>query len=82
MHWTKIVLKYVSMNSQEWPEIINVNSNRPAFYPHSIQINKRSGGCNSINYSYAKLCVPDVVKNIKYKLFNLMLRTNQIWHIK
>ena len=63
------------MNNQEWSEIINTNSNRPGFYPYSIQINKCSG-------SFAKLCAPDVVKNIKNKLFNLMSRTNEIWHIK
>ena len=44
-------------------EIINVNSNEPSFYPHRIEINKCSGSCNDINDPYAKLCVPDDVKN-------------------
>ena len=53
-------------------EIINVNSNEPLFYPDSIKINKCSGTCNNINDQYAKLCVPDVIKNINVKVFNLM----------
>ena len=53
-------------------EIINVNSNEPLFYPDSIKINKCSGTCNDINDQYAKLCVPDVIKNINVKVFNLM----------
>ena len=72
-------LKFVSMNNQEFKiraEIININSNEPLFYPYSILVNKRSGSCNNINNPYAKLCVPDVVKNINIKAFNLMSRTN------
>ena len=42
-----------------------------AFYPYSILANKCSGSCNNINDPYAKLCVPDVVKNMKIKVFNL-----------
>ena len=44
-------------------EVINVNSNNPIFYPFSIKKIKCSGHCNDINDPYAKLCVPDVVKN-------------------
>ena len=72
-------LKSVSMNNQEFKiraEIININSNEPLFYPYSIFVNKRSGNCNNINNPYAKLCVPDVVKNMNTKAFNLMSRTN------
>ena len=45
-------LKCVSVNNQEckvWPEITNINSNEPSFYPYSIEINKWSGSCNNIN---------------------------------
>ena len=73
------------MNNQECkirPEIINVNSNEPSFYPDSIKVNKYSGSCNNINDPYAKLCVPDVVKNINIKVFNLMSTTNETRHIK
>ena len=62
------------------PEIINVNSVEPAFYPFSIKTSKCSGSCNNINDLYAKICVPDVVKNLNVKGFNLMLRTNETRH--
>ena len=32
------------------------------------------------NDSYAELCVPDVVKNINIKVFNLVSRTNETRH--
>ena len=78
-------LECVSLNNQEGkvrPEIINVNSNEPVFFPFSIKTSKCSGSCNSINDPYAKLCVPDVVKNLNVKVFNLMSRTNETRHIE
>ena len=62
------------------PEIINITSNEPSFYPYSIKVNKCSGSCNNINNPYLKLCVPDIVKNINVKVFNLMSRTNETRH--
>ena len=38
-------LEYVSMSKQEWkirPEIININSNEPSFYPYRVKISKCS----------------------------------------
>ena len=68
------------------PEIINVNSNNPIFYPFIIKINKCSGNCNNINNPYAKTCVPDVIKDLNIKVLNLMSRTNETrfikWHEK
>ena len=49
-------------------------------YPFSIKVNKCSGRCNNINDPYAKLCVPDVVKNINVKVFTLMSWNNQTIH--
>ena len=68
--------KCVSMNNQECkirPEILNINSNKPLFHPYIVNINKCGGGYNNINDPYAKLCLLDVIKNVK--VFNLMSGT-------
>ena len=83
--FTCYALKCVSMNNKECKirlEIININSNEPSFYSYSIKVNKFSDSCNNINDPYSKVCVPDVVKNIIGKVFNLMSRTNEIRHIE
>ena len=36
----------------------------------------------AINDLYAKICVPDVVKDLNVKVFNLMSRTNETRNIK
>ena len=54
------------------PKNININANEPIFYPYSIKVNKCSGSCNNINDPFAKLCIPDITKDIK--VFNIMLK--------
>ena len=73
------------MNNQECKirtEIINLNNNEPIFYPYTIKINRSKGSCNTINNPYAKICVPDQIKNTNVKVFNLLSRTNETRHIK
>ena len=68
------------LNNQECkarPKIIDTNANEPVFYPYSIKVNKYSESCNNINNPYAKLSIPDVVKKINVKVFNLMSRINE-----
>ena len=70
-------LNCISMNNQKCkvrPKIVYINSNSPMFYPFSIKVNKCSGNCNSINDPYAKVCVPDTVKDLNVIVFNLMSR--------
>ena len=79
------LLKCVSLKNQECkvrPEIVSINSNDPIFYPFGIKVNKCSGNCNSINDPYAKTCVPDTVKILNVKVFNLMSQTNETRHIR
>ena len=46
-------------------EITNINNNNPVFYPFNIKTSKCSGNCNNINYPNAKICAPDVIKDLK-----------------
>ena len=64
------------------PQIVNVSSNNPMFYPFSIKTNKCGDNCNNIDDPYSKTCVPDVVKNLNIKVFSLMSRTNETRHIQ
>ena len=82
-------LNSISMKNQECktrPQVIIINSNNPIFYPFSIKMSKCSGNCNNINNPYAKICVPDVIKDLNVKVFSLMSRTNETkfikWHEK
>ena len=65
-------LEYVSMNNQECkvrPKIVNVDNKEPVLFPFSIRAIKCSGSCNNTSDPYAKLYVPDVVKNLNAKVF-------------
>ena len=80
-------LECVSIVNQECrarPKTIDVNKNELVFYPLSIKINKCSGNCNNINDPMVKLCVPDIIKNMNIKVFNMLFRINETrkitWH--
>ena len=66
------------------PQVVNFNSNNPIFYPFSIKTNKCSDNCNNIYNPYARICVPDVIKNLNIKVFNVMSIINERrfieWH--
>ena len=81
------LLRCISRNNQECkvrPQTVNVNRDELVFFPFSIKKSKCSVSCNNINNSYAKLCVPDVVKNLNVKVFNLASEANEArrieWH--
>ena len=81
------MLSCVSMSNQECKvrlTLVNVNGDDSEFFPFSVKASKCSGSCNNINNPLAKLCVPDVVKNLNVKVFNLVSGTNETrcleWH--
>ena len=78
-------LECISIKNQQCkviPKIVDVSSINPIFYPLSIKVNKCCGNCNNINDPYARVCVPDIVKNLNVKVFNLMSLTNETRSIK
>ena len=78
-------LSCISISNQKCktrPQVVNVNGDKPLFFPFSIKTSKCSSSCNNINYPYAKICVSDVVKNLNVKLFNLMSRTKEARHMQ
>ena len=76
--------KCISMNNQEYKvrtQIVYVNSDGPVFYPFSIKTNICCGIRSNKNNPYVKTGVPDVMKNLNVRVFNLMSRTNETRYI-
>ena len=79
-----ISMTYQESKARQW--IFNLNSDEPVFYPFSIKKSICGGSCNNINDPYAKMCIPDIVKNVNVKVFNIMPRTNKttkkmVWNV-
>ena len=47
-----------------------------------MKINKCNGNCNNINNPYSRVCVPNIIKNITAKVFDLMSWKNKAKQIK
>ena len=80
-----IPMSCISMTNQKCkvrPQIVNANRDDSLFYPFSNKTSKCGGSCNNINDPYAQMCVPDAVKNLNVKEFNIISRTNETRHIE
>ena len=62
---------------QAKPTLVNINSNKTLFYPFIVSINKCGGSCCTIDDSHARICIPNKVKNVNVKVFNLMSGVNE-----
>ena len=74
-------LKGVSLNNQPCqirPTHIDVNSNEPLCYTFDVSVNRCGRTCDTFDGPYAQICVPDTVKNINVKVFNLISKVNEM----
>ena len=68
---SKEPIKCVSLNNRQ-SSIVDINSYETLFYSFTVSVNKCGGSCNTIDDPYAGVCVPNNVKNMNAKVFNLM----------
>ena len=61
-----------------------MNVGEASFYPYNVQVNKCNGSCNTLDDPMARICVPNVIKNVNIKVYNFLIRLNEIfmvlWH--
>ena len=68
------------------PKILDVNKGvgEALFYPYNVLVNKCSGSCNTLEDPMARLCVPNIIKNVNIKVNNFLMRLNEthnvLWH--
>ena len=68
------------------PKILDVNEGvgETLFYPYNVLVNKCSGSCNTLDDLAAKICVPNIIKNVNVKVYNSLMRLNEslnvLWH--
>ena len=82
-------LECVSVYNQKCmprPKILDVNEGvgEALFYPYNVLVNKCSGSCNKLDDPMAKICVPNIIKNVNVKVYNVLMRLNEtrnvLWH--
>ena len=61
------------------PKILDVNEgiSEALFYSYNVLVNKCSGSCNMLDDPMARLCVPNIIKNVNIKVFNFLRRLNE-----
>ena len=41
-------------------------------FPYKIKVDKCIGNCNDKNNPYFRVCLPDIIKNVTIKVFDLL----------
>ena len=70
-------LKCISLKNQECKVREVVVESEHMTFPYDIKVNRCSSNCNNITNPYAKVCLPDIIKNVTVKKFDLMTLTNK-----
>ena len=50
-------------------------------FPYKIKVDKCVGSCNDVENPFFKVCLPDSVKNISVKVFDLTTRKNVLKNV-
>ena len=67
-------------------KILDVNEGigEALFYRYIVLVNKCSGSCNTLDDPMARICVPNIIKNVNIKVYNFLMRLNEtrnvLWH--
>ena len=51
-------------------------------FPYKIEIGRCVGSCNNVSNPHSKVCIPDIVKNVTVKMFDLMNLENTTKQVK
>ena len=79
-------LSVINRKCMPRPKILDVNEGigEALFYPYNVLVNKCSGSCNILDNPMARLCVPNIIKNVNMKVYNFLMRLNEtrnlLWH--
>ena len=76
--------KCISLKNRECKAREVVVNNEYMTFPYNIKVNKCIGSCNNITNPYSKVCIPDIIKYITVKIFDLISQQNTTkqtkWH--
>ena len=76
-------LSVINRKCMPRPKILNVNEGigEALFYLCNVLVNKCSGSCDTINDPMARICVPNISKNVNMKVYNFWMRLNEIRNV-
>ena len=79
-------MSVINQECKPRPKILDVNEGigEALFYPYNVLVTKCSGSCNTLDDPMARICVPNIIKNVNIKVYNFLMRLNEtrnvLWH--
>ena len=69
--------KCLLLKDQECKVTKTVINNDYMTFPYNIKVGRCIGSCNNITNPYSKVCLPDIIKNVTVKVFDLISQQNE-----
>ena len=65
-------LSVINQECKPRPKILDINEGigEALFYPYNVQVNKCSGSRNMLEDPMARLCVPNIIKDVNMKVYD------------
>ena len=79
-------LSIIDQECKPRPKILDVNEGigEALFYLYNVLVNKCSESCNMLEDPMARICVPNIIKNVNIKVYNFLMWLNEtrnvLWH--
>ena len=73
--------KTISLKNQDCKVKNVIIDNDYMTFPYKIKVDKCVESCNDADNPYFKVCLPDIVKNVSVKFFDLMFQKNMLKNI-
>ena len=72
-------MSVVNQTCMPRPKILDVNEGvgEALFYPYNVQVNKCSGSCNTLDNLIEKLRVPNIIKGLNMKVYDILTMLNE-----
>ena len=74
-------LKCISFKNEECGVRKVIIDNDHMIFPYKIKLDKCVGSCNDVENTYFKVSLPDIVKNVSVKVFDLISQQNILKNI-
>ena len=79
---SKVPIKYISLTKQPYQArstFVDICSYKTLIYSYTVIVNKCGGSYNTIDAPFTRVCVPNKVKNLNVKVFNVSGKWNKIF---
>ena len=80
-----LATKCISLNDEPClvkPNLIDLSPNELHYYLFMVSLDRCDGSCNTLDYPFDRLCVPNKAEDVNLNVFKMITRMNEAKELK